>query len=413
MMLQRLISDTRANVLLITGAALPLLVGAAGLVTDSASFALARRQLQQEADAAAISGASAKAQSGNITAAATKEITAMNKVALFGSVTVENAPTSGAYAGDVNAIRVLLTAKQKLAFSSLFLPNGVTINVQATAKIISVTHDCVRSLDTSTASGITFQGSASVILGCGLAANSTGPTAISAGGSAYADVTSLSAPGSIPASSNFSPDAKIYPHSLVQPDPYASLPIPQPTGCSNNGNVNPNQTKTLSPGCYSGMDIKGTVNLQPGIYYIDGSGGGLSFGSQAVVNGTGVTFILTSTTAATNYSSIAAVDINGGAMLNLSATITGTYAGVLFYQDRRALDSGSNLINGNSTSFIQGAIYFPKQTLSFSGNSGMSTSCLQLVGKRVSFSGNTTISNNCPSNSGASAFDGSALRLVG
>jgi hypothetical protein len=106
--------------------------------------------------------------------------------------------------------------------------------------------------------------------------------------------------------------------------------------------------------------------------------------------------------------------MNGGAMINLKARTSGPYQGVLFYQDRRAtISNQSNKINGNSSSTIQGAIYMPGQEVEFTGTAGMNTNCMQLVARRMTFTGNSTINNVCPSNSGAQAFMGTAVRLVG
>jgi hypothetical protein len=174
--------------------------------------------------------------------------------------------------------------------------------------------------------------------------------------------------------------------------------------------VGPNSTQALSPGCYKGINIKGTATLSPGTYYIDGNS--FSLGSQANVTGSGVTIVLTSSTAASNPSSIATLDMNGGATVQLTASTSGTYAGILFYQDRRAPNSGANTINGNASSKFQGAFYFPSQELDFSGTSGMTTDCLQLVAYRLTFTGNTSISNNCPAGGGSHAFIGAQVRLV-
>jgi hypothetical protein len=174
--------------------------------------------------------------------------------------------------------------------------------------------------------------------------------------------------------------------------------------------VAPGSTQTLSPGCYKGINIKGTATLSPGTYYIDGSS--FSVGSQANLSGSGVTIVLTSSTAASDASSIATLNMNGGATVQLTASTSGTYTGILFYQDRRALDSGANTINGNAGSKFQGAFYFPSQELDFSGTSGMTTDCLQLVALRLTFTGNTSVSNQCPVGSGSSAFIGAQVRLV-
>jgi hypothetical protein len=89
---------------------------------------------------------------------------------------------------------------------------------------------------------------------------------------------------------------------------------------------------------------------------------------------------------------------------------------MLFYQDRRAtLTNGAgqaNQINGNSSSSFQGAFYFPSSSVIFNGTSGMSTACIQMVGRQVSFSGNTAISNTCPSGGPEHTFDATTIRLV-
>jgi hypothetical protein len=156
------------------------------------------------------------------------------------------------------------------------------------------------------------------------------------------------------------------------------------------------------------MDIKGAVTLPPGVHYIDG--GSLNANANASITGHGVTIILTNSS---NPAATGTVDINGGATLNLSAPKSGTYGGVLFYQDPRATLGNVVKINGNSASSIEGAFYFPKATLNFNGNTGMRTECLQLVARRLSFSGNSRVINQCPADGDARAFDASFVRLVG
>ena len=410
---RRIFSDRRGNVMIIAALSMVPMAGAAGLAMDTVQWSLARRQLQQQADSGATSGAFARAQSADVTQAVQTDITATNKMPLT-STTIENAPAAGAYAGNTNAVRVVLTASKPLPFSSIFLANAPVIRAESTSMVLSMGKFCVLALERSSAAGVTLTGNATLGLGCGMATNSAAANAISAGGSSSANVTVLAAVGSISPSSAYNSNVKIYQHSILQPDPFASLPLPTPSSCSAQIQVNPNQVKSISPGCYSGADIKGTLNLQPGVYYIDGSsGGGFNVGSQANVMGTGVTIILTSTTAASYPASIAVASINGGANLNLTATTSGTYAGILFAQDQRALSGPTNLINGNATSTLQGALYFPNQSVSFTGTSGLQTQCLQLVAKNVSFSGNTSITNNCPAASGAQAFNGVIVRLVG
>ena len=55
--LRRIWEDKNGNALVLGAAALPLLLGSAGLATDTIQWALWKRQLQRAADSAAIAGA--------------------------------------------------------------------------------------------------------------------------------------------------------------------------------------------------------------------------------------------------------------------------------------------------------------------------------------------------------------------
>src|SRR5687768_10443723 len=53
---KRLWNDKRGNALIIAGASLPMVVGSAGLASDTIQWALWKRQLQRAADSAALAG---------------------------------------------------------------------------------------------------------------------------------------------------------------------------------------------------------------------------------------------------------------------------------------------------------------------------------------------------------------------
>jgi hypothetical protein len=68
----------------------------------------------------------------------------------------------------------------------------------------------------------------------------------------------------------------------------------------------------------------------------------------------------------------------------------------VFYQDRNAPSSGSDVFNGGSTQVLSGAVYFPNQTLTFTGGSSTSTSgCTELLAGSVLFEGNSSLALNC------------------
>ena len=70
--IKKLVGDRRGNVLAIAAACLPLVVGAAGLATDTIQWTMWKRQLQRAADSAAIAGVyDRSAASGATTTTAT------------------------------------------------------------------------------------------------------------------------------------------------------------------------------------------------------------------------------------------------------------------------------------------------------------------------------------------------------
>lgn len=392
------------------------MVGGAGLATDTIQWTLWKRQLQRMADSAALAGALANANGASATTNAQAEINRYNLLTLYGSPVIETPPTVGPYSGNGKAVRVSLATSNALPFSSMFMAQTPIIGAQATAAAVSFGTFCVLSLETTTATGITFQGSATTNLGCGIATNSQGTYAVSAGGSSTITASPVAAVGGIPASNNYAAGTVFNSYSIAQPDPYSALPAASTlaNSCSGQLSVGPNNTRRINNNsgitCYRGMDLKGNVTFDSGVYVIDGSTGGtLNIGSQAVINGSGVTFILT--TSDGNASNIATVNMNGTATLNITAPDSGTYEGMLIYQDRNAILGPNNYITGNSSSLLRGAIYMPGQDVQFTGNSGMDTNCLQIVARRVTFTGNSTITNVCPSG-GSHGITGIQIRLV-
>ena len=412
--LKDLFASERGNVLVIGAATLPLLIGAAAVGVDTINLTLARRQLQRTADSGALAGAYAIVQSQPVTAAVTRDL-ALNNDLPLAATTVQNAPTVGSYAGNTQAVRVVLRANRATPFMAFFNDKTPSIQVEATAAGVFTGKFCMVSLEDGNSSpGVTFTGSSVVDLGCGVATNSRATSAISCGGSTRVVASPVAAVGGVPACSGYASGTRLMPFSAKQTDPFAGLPVPDISGmnCSAQIKVQPNAAlTTVQPGCYKDIDIKGRVNLAPGTYYVNGATGAFNAGSQAVISGTGVTIVLTSSTP-TVSSTIAALSINGGAQLNLTAPKTGTFGGVLMYQDPRAAVGNTVQINGNSLTSYEGAFYFPKAYMTFNGTTGMNTQCLQLVARRLAFSGNSSVSNTCPADSDADSFEATFVRLV-
>lgn len=398
------LADKRGNVLIMTAAAMPLLIGSAGLAVDTIQLSLLKRHLQRAADSGALAGAYAKVQAKSVDDAVTKAL-GFNDAFPLASTPVITQPTTGLHAG--RSVLVQLSGKRSLPFWSFF-GAPPTVTVKATAALVYSGKYCMVALDESSATGITFSGSSIVNLGCGVISNTSGSQSVLANGSATVTASPIAGVGGVPSSSAYVQPTLLLPNSLKQEDPFAGLPQPSPPSCSNAIQVNPHDTQNIGPGCYSGMRVQGTLNLSPGTYYI--SGGAFDINAGAKLAGEGVTLIFTSPTPS-DQNSYPSISINGSAELKLTAPDYGTYEGILMQYDARKT-SGSYYINGNSNSKFEGAFYFPKQNLTFNGNSDMETNCIQMVAYHVTFTGNVEINNSCPTSGGAKSFDAKWVRLV-
>jgi len=426
--LRSLLRSNHGNVMVLAAACMPLIVGAAAIGVDTIQLTLAKRELQRSADAAALAGAYAIVQSMPPAAAVDRDLALNNKITLSTTRTVENPTTWGTpVKTDSRAVRVVLTAQRSTPFWGLFNHSSTPVSVEAKAAYVYLGEFCMVSLTSDSSVGVTFQGNTTMNLGCGVESNSKGSTAISAGGSASVTASPIAAVGGVPSSSSYASGTTLLPYSPPISDPFSYLPSPAtpPSDCVKL-NLNPqgNQTVTFPTlGASRSYCVAGSNNgnndakIQSNITFPDDvtvyiQGGTLDIG-PATVTGNHVSFVLT--TPSNSSSGVAAMSMNANAVLNLTAQTTGTYAGVLFYQDPRVTSGTTTTINGNSGATLKGAFYFPKGDLVFNGNSGMTINCLQLVALHLSFSGSSTITNTCPSTdptSGVHSFAGYFVKLV-
>jgi len=410
--------DKRGNALVIAAAALPLVLGSAGLASDTIEWALWKRQLQRAADSAALAGVYAKVESQSYTDAITTDLARNNHVGIATVVTPSNPPSSGAYTSDNMAVRVSLAVQKRLSFSSLFLRTAPTIRATATATIVPAGKYCVVSLENTSVTGINATGSTDVNLGCGMITNSVSLNAAVATGSSEVIASPIAAVGGIPASTHWGPGTVLQPFTIAQDDPFAAVNPPSGQSCNGGAaNVNNNQTQNFgtdsnSVTCVTGLTIAGTSTLR-GTIYVDG--GNVRIGTSANVTCDHCTIVLTNHDNSPT-ATIGNFEVVGAPTMHWVAPVDGAFKGLLIYQDRRAVDGTDNnhmnKLRGNSSSYFEGAFYFPRQQLEFTGTTGMNTNCLQLVSRRVVFTGNSAISNTCPGGSGAMSFDGKRVRLV-
>lgn len=386
--LRRFLTDRRANTALLFSLSLPVLVGMAGLGVETGFWYFKQRELQTAADVAAVAGAVEK-RAGNssivISAAALTEATEHGFEAAIGTIEVNDPPESGAYQ-DTYSVEVLLTMPATRFFSKIFSTDEVTLGARGVARYQDGGQACILALDPEASGAITFSGNAlTLINGCNVMSNSLDDDSLIVNGSADVTMPCALAAGGVQVDAGLTLTECPEPQQNVPPanDPYKDLPEPDVTGpcLTLPGGAG---AQTLSPGRYCGGGIlKGDKTFEPGVYVIDGG----DFKANATANliGAGVTFFLTGD---------ATADINGSAHIEFSAPLTGDYKGVLFFGDPDNINN-SNKFNGNATSELTGALYFPNQKVEFLGNFGGANGCMRIVARTIDFTGSTSMNADC------------------
>ena len=433
--LKKLWRDRRGNALVIAGAALPMVVGAAGLATDTIQWTLWKRQLQRAADSAAIAGVYERESANGATT--TVDSTVSHDLDLnlhtFYGLTTGHANCSGkctlAFPADTSVetdqVTVTIALQQRLPFSSFFLSTPPIITATATAASIPAGGDaCIEALDTTSATGVTFSGNAAIEMpDCDIFSNTSGTNSAIGRGSAAVTANSVGGVGGIQQSNNFTVNA-YRPYSPALSDPYSTVnPDPSDMHCTAAALTATTDFGTLASGtnCFSSLSVGSNKTLNiPASYsgpiYING--GGDDF--KGTFSCASCTIVLTNTDTSST-ATIGTLSTNASANVNITAPTSGTYKGLAIMQDRRAATctGNCNTINGNSSSLVTGAIYFPNQEVWYNGTGTTTATCTMFVAKRITFTGNSGTSNkfkslaDCSSEGLPSNSTVRMVRLVG
>jgi hypothetical protein len=380
-----------------------------GLAFDIGFFEFMQRNAQTAADAGALAGSINLSYGTAVTGA--RAGTAANGFTNGSggvTVTVNNPPASGPHAGgscsgaspssNCNFVEVIVSEPEPTFFLKMLGIGPSTVSARAVAT--SLSGDCVFALDPTMSGALTF---AALSLNdvnapsCAMIVDSNSGSAISGFFTlAFITTSQTSVVGNVSCFfCSFSPSPVTGAPALS--DPLAYLPAPAVAACAGTvktiatgtTTVNPSAgcykvsvtgaaNVTFMPGEYSSITISGgiapTLTFQPGLYVIQGSNGGYALnlaGSGGTIQGAGVTFYI-----GPSAGGVSLYGEGGGGIfndINLVAQTTGTYAGILFYQDRS--NSNSACVGGCGASLsgifnfmqVQGALYFPSASLSFEG----------------------------------------------
>jgi len=328
-------------------------------------------------------------------------------------------------------------------FINLFGISSLTLSANATSGYASH-NPCMLSLS-DFGVGLELKGSASVnTINCGLSINQIG-TSISLVGSGSITAFPINIMGQVSKSGSgfISTVTKV---ALPVVDPFLNqLPptflIPPPSSCIsahllkytgsntvvvNSGNYCGGISKvgsgsiTFNPGYYAGISTNGSglVKFNPGNYVIYGGGltlggsGDVDFGTGSyVIYGGGVKITGSGNVLGneiTIYNSGNSIypeggfDITGSVGFNLSAPLSGTLQGILFFQP--ASNASPVNVAGSGGSILNGNLYLPTASLSISGSANATLPVGVIIASNIKIngSGNISVTNEFTPNGGTS-----------
>lgn len=385
----------RGNILVLTALSMTFLCGLLALVVDVGHLLYTRRHLQTLADAAALAGSlelNTCGSTANCSALQTAAKASMteNGISDFSTftncstgtatgmtLTVNNGPcalgSNDPNYNNVKYVEAQVSYPVKSIFGNLLGKKSFTLNARAEAGGGQLP-PCVYVLDPTAGSALTMNGNDSLLAPtCSIIVDSSSTSAAMFDGHVTVTSKSLNIVGgdTINGGSNSITPSPTTGASAVA-DPLSSLQPPSQTcpsttasngpyyGASSQITVDPNQSPaTFNPGAYcGGINLNGQSSaiFNPGIYTFKGP---LNVGTGSI-SGNGVMFYFT------NNSTI---QMNGNSSANLVAPTTGTYAGILIFQDRSNLTPIK--LDGGSSNVWQGVLYAPAAQLTLNGGSNL------------------------------------------
>jgi Flp pilus assembly protein TadG len=404
-------SRGRGQVMLLICVSLVAMMGMIGVVTDFSFMQHQKNMMQTAADSAAMAGSEELAYGDQV--AAGKADAASNGYtdgASSVTVAINNPPTTGPNASNSAYVEATVSKPEPTYFMRVLGVSTMTVSARAVAYEGSGPN-CIYVLNPSASGAFSANGNVTVSSGCGLLVDSSSSSGLTAVGNVSITAPTIGVVGNYTTTGGASltptPKVGVIPAS----DPLAYVPAPTVGSCAHtNFSLSGHNGSSGSPyqlyaGTYcGGITVHGTAVLKfnTGTYIL--AGGGMSISSNTTMSGTGVTFYNT-----TGTGGYGAISFGGNSTANLSAPTSGSLAGILFFQDRSIPSTGAaSSFGGNSSSTLDGAIYFATTNISFYGNSSANGYSI-VVANQLSLSGNASIGANYSSLTNGSPIKGTIL----
>jgi Flp pilus assembly protein TadG len=391
------------NAMLFLALAIPALIGGAGLAVDVSQWYLWKHELQLATDQAAMGAAWARTDShtqDNYQTRGSQDYYANLAItsSFAGAPNISLASYSN---GSDNSVVVTATATKELPFSSFITGRSATIRATSQASFAAGGSYSACLIATGE-SGTTLSvgGNAHVTAHCGMAALSCSDDAINIDGSATVIADSIATCGTatVPAANQSAVTEGV--QGLE--DEFADLDPPTNDTARTYQCIGNGSHAQASPvaGTYHGLVVGCTTNFGAGIYVIDG--GTLDLTGNYAVTGTNVMFVLKNGATLKlggsgngNVLTLTPMVASQFTALGYSSALADRYAGMLVFEDRDSDPSQSHIINGNSTSLIQGTIYLPASNVQMNGTANINSSCIQITAQTITVLGNATLETRC------------------
>ena len=356
-LIRKFARSRRGSIAVMMALSAPVVFAIVGVAIDYFMMVHIKGQLQVAADSAAIAGVKELGLSG----VTDKQVTAVAASFVYTNLgeLSEKDIKNGNVSIDVKIAKekrtVEVAVKQEWTpFFLQFVKAGVTpIRAKAEAKTIGQRLACVLGLSELVPPSVQLWSKASLVAeGCDVYSNTTLPLGLVINDNATLKADLICVSGGYVA---LSPGA-VKPKPLTDcpkfDDPLASRQAPKVGGCDHLAMIILNQNKTLNPGVYcGGLTILGNskVKLNPGVYIIHN--GLLKVSGTASMTGENVGFYLSGL--------LTLMFFDSGTTIDLTAPKDGPLAGILFFEDRKALPLRIHRIGSNNARNLVGTIYLP------------------------------------------------------
>jgi hypothetical protein len=437
-----------------------VILGFLGLGIDMGYLRYMKRQVQKVADAAAVAAAvELNYCTNNCTQLQTAAQNALTENGFTSSAVVaqvcngagsgssanlvliiNNPPcylgskTADPHYNDPNYVEVLVSQIEPLAFASVVGIKQYPITARAEGGLAGGSN-CIFALDPTDSGTITVALLAAVTSKCGIVDESSSNSALQCDLFALISASQIGIVGndqSFLCSISPKPVTGI---AVPNPtDPLANLPEPSVGSCGTttaspytgypgtSGGLNVTGTATLNPGVYCGginLGNSARATFNPGTYILTTPTAGATYGLNVDLGGSatgsGVTFYNTQASGKTGGPIHFTFSVLSGTGVNFTAPTSGTYEGILFFQDPSNTQTAQIIGSPDWNTTLEGTYYFPRATVQFAFDGPVSYNILDAW--KIDFfiftwaSGN--LSSSGFSNNYSSLADGSPVKGSG